>query len=105
VERPTFNRDEHGNDELPRGFFRANPASGAVTATRLVVGLARGDLHAEIDVRFSLDPKLRLLAPTAMRERYVAPWGQQVDGVARYRDFRRFDVDASWKVRDRKSVV
>jgi hypothetical protein len=99
VQRPTFIRDERGEDELARGFFRASPASGAVLATRLEVGLATRDVRAQIDVQFKRDAKLQLLVPGEMREQYWAPSGQRVEGVARYRNFKRFEVEASWKVR------
>jgi hypothetical protein len=100
VKRPTVVRDDKGEDEPARGFFRADPATGAVTATRLLVGLAKRDVRAQIDVRFAMDPKLRVLVPEEMREEYDAPSGQRVDGVARYSKFKRFEVEASWKVRD-----
>jgi len=100
VKRPTVVRDEKGEDEPIRGFFHANPATGIVTATRLIVGLARSDVRAQIDVRFAMDPKLRLLVPDEMREEYWVPSGQRVEGIARYSQFKRFEVDASWKVRE-----
>ncbi len=50
-----------------RGFIRANPVSGAILATRVVVGLARADVQAQVDVRFAIDSKLRLLVPIEMR--------------------------------------
>lgn len=99
VRRPTFIRDDHREDEFARGFFRASPASGAVLATQLVVGLAASDLRAQIDVRYKHDPKLQLLVPDEMKEQYWTPSGQRVEGVARYRNFKRFEVEASWKVR------
>jgi hypothetical protein len=100
VKRPTVVRDERGEDEPVRGFFHVNPSTGAVTATRLIVGLAKHDVRAQIDVRFTLDAKLRLLVPDEMREEYHVPSGQRVEGVARYQNFKRFEVESSWKVRD-----
>jgi hypothetical protein len=76
-----------------------NPESGAVVATRLIVGLAQLDVRAQVDVTFAMDPKLHLLVPDEMREQYWVPSGQRVEGVARYRNFKRFEVEASWKVR------
>jgi hypothetical protein len=99
VHRPTFVRDQRGDDELVRGFFRASPSSGAVRATHLVIGLASSDVRAQIDVQYKYDAKLKLLVPAEMRERYWAPSGQRVEGVAQYRNFKRFEVEASWKVR------
>jgi hypothetical protein len=99
VHRPTFVRDARGEDELARGFFRASPSSGAVRATQLVIGLAKSDVRAQIDVQYTRDAKLQLLVPAEMREQYFAPSGQRVEGVARYRNFKRFEVEASWKVR------
>ena len=83
-----------------RGSFHANPATGTVTATRLIVGLAKSDVRAQIDVRFAMDPKLRLHVPEEMREEYLVPSGQRVEGTARYSQFKRFEVEASWKVRE-----
>jgi hypothetical protein len=102
VGHPTFIRDEHGDDEPARGTVRANPATGAVVTTRLVVGLARSDVHAQIDTRFAFDAKLGLLVPVEMREQYSAPAGGRVEGVASYRNFQRFEVDSSWKPRQEK---
>jgi hypothetical protein len=65
----------------------------------MVVGLARADVHAQVDVCFAPDSKLRLLVPIEMRERYSEPSGQHVEGVARYRNFKRFEVEAAWKPR------
>jgi len=100
VKRPTVVRDEKGEDEPMRGSFHANPATGTVTATRLIVGLAKSDVRAQIDVRFAMDPKLRLHVPEEMREEYLVPSGQRVEGTARYSQFKRFEVEASWKVRE-----
>jgi hypothetical protein len=99
LHRPTFIRDEQGTDEPARGWIRVEPGSGAITATRLEVGLARTDLHARIDVRFVRDPKLQLWLPAEMRERYSAPSGERVEGKAEYRNFKRFEVEASWRAR------
>jgi len=82
-----------------RGWVRVEPGSGAITATRLEVGLARTDVHARIDVRYFRDPKLQLWLPAEMRDHYSAPSGERVDGNARYRNFKRFEVEASWRVR------
>ena len=97
--RPTFIRDERGDDEPSRGWIRVEPASGAITATRLEVGLARTDVHARIDVHFGRDPKLQLWLPAEMRGHYSAPSGERVEDNARYRNFKRFEVEASWRVR------
>jgi hypothetical protein len=94
-----FIRDEQGDDEPARGWIRVEPGSGAMTATRLEVGLARTDVHARIDVRFGRDPTLQLWLPTEMRDEYSAPSGERVEGKARYRNFKRFEVEASWRAR------
>jgi hypothetical protein len=99
VDRPTFIRDEQDDDEPARGWVRVEPGSGAITATRLELGLARTDVHARIDVRFGRDPKLQLWLPAEMRDQYSAPSGERVEGNARYRNFKRFEVEASWRVR------
>jgi hypothetical protein len=99
LDRPTFVRDEQGIDEPARGWIRVEPGSGAITATRLEVGLARTDVHARIDVRFGRDPKLQLWLPAEMLDRYSAPSGERVEGTARYRNFKRFEVEASWRTR------
>jgi len=99
LDRPTFIRDEQGNDEPSRGWIRVDPRSGAITATRLEVGLARTDVHARIDVHFGRDPKLQLWLPAEMRGYYSAPSGERVEEKARYRNFKRFEVEASWRVK------
>ena len=73
LDRPTFTRDEQGDDEPARGWIRAEPGSGAITASRLEVGLARTDVHARIDVRFGRDLKLQLWLPAEMRDQYQRP--------------------------------
>ena len=99
LDRPTFIRDEWGDDEPAHGWIRVEPGSGAITATRLEVGLARTDVHARINVRFGRDPKLQLWLPAEMSDRYSAPSGERVEGKARYRNFKRFEVEASWRPR------
>ena len=99
LDRPTLIRDEQGNDEPSRGWIRVEPGSEAITATRLEVGLARTDVHARIDVHFGRDPKLQLWLPAEMRGHYSAPSGERVEDIARYRNFKRFEVEASWRVR------
>ena len=99
LDRPTFIRDEQGDDEPARGWIRVDPGSGAITASRLEVGLARTDVHARIDVRFGRDLKFQLWLPAEMRDQYSAPSGERVEGTARYRNFKRFEVDASWRAR------
>jgi len=98
-------RDLHreGNHERRAGSgplaARRDRAARTITATRLEVGLARTDVHARIDVRYFRDPKLQLWLPAEMRDHYSAPSGERVDGNARYRNFKRFEVEASWRVR------
>jgi hypothetical protein len=99
LDRPTFIRDEQGDDEPARAWIRVEPGSGAITASRLEVGLARTDVHARIDVRFGRDLKLQLWLPAEMRDQYSAPSGERVEGKARYRTFKRFEVEASWRAR------
>jgi len=99
LDRPTFIRDEQGDDEPARAWIRVEPGSGAITASRLEVGLARTDVHARIDVRFGRDLKLQLWLPAEMRDQYSAPSGERVEGKARYRTFKRFEVEASFRAR------
>jgi hypothetical protein len=94
--RPVSNQAEQILASLK---LRVEPGSGAITGTRLEVGLARTDVHARIDVRFSRDPKLQLWLPAEMSDQYSAPSGERVEGKAQYRNFKRFEVDASWRPR------
>ena len=98
VAHPMFIQDGKGNDSPAQGFVRADPISGAIHATRLIVD-SRDKAHAQIDVQFRNDPNLHLLVPVEMRERYWEPSGHVVEGVARYSKFKRFEVDTSWKIR------
>lgn len=92
---PSIVRNMAGADLLARGRVWAEPDSGAIVRTELLVEdrVSRGTCTVE----FGIDPHLGLRVPIKMTERY-AMTGETIDAVARYSDFRRFTVATDEKL-------
>lgn len=97
----TFIRTPQGRPARAEGRLWIDPSDGRVVRSRLQV---RGDVHAEIEVAWQHDGRLGVHVPAEMREAYQGPWRAAsgtsaapepyiVRGVARYANFRRFEVD------------
>jgi hypothetical protein len=92
---PSIVRNMAGADLLARGRVWAEPDSGAIVRTELLVEdrVSRGTCTVE----FRIDPRLGIRVPIKMTERY-AMTGETIDAVARYSDFRRFTVSTDEKL-------
>ena len=100
-DRSSFIRTPEGRRAPAEGLLWVVPEDGRVVRSRLVV---KGDAEAEIEVAWQPDSRLGLWVPTEMREVYRAPWLKRMDGaakpeaydvrgVAKYSNYRRFEVD------------
>jgi hypothetical protein len=92
---PGLVRDLRGADVLGRGRVWAEPGSGAIVRTELLVEdrVSKGTSTVE----FRIDPRLGIRVPIKMTERYSMT-GETIDAVARYTDFRRFAVSTDEKL-------
>ena len=92
---PSIVRNLTGADLLARGRVWAEPASGAIVRTELLVEdrASKGTCTVE----FGIDPRLGIRVPIKMTERYSMT-GETIDAVARYSDFRRFTVSTDEKL-------
>jgi hypothetical protein len=96
-ERSTFIRTPQGRPAPAQGRLWIAPDDGRVLRSRLAV---EADVRAEIDVEWRFDDRLKLWVPSEMREAYRgsrtvdgSASRQDVRGVARYSNYRRFEVD------------
>ena len=92
---PSIVRDVRGRDLLAVGRVWAEPDSGAIVRTELLVEdrVSKGTCTVE----FRIDPRLGIRVPIKMTERYGMT-GETIDAVARYSDFRRFTVATDEKL-------
>jgi hypothetical protein len=92
---PSIVRDVRGRDLLAVGRVWAEPDSGALVRTELLVEdrVSKGTCTVE----FRIDPRLGIRVPIKMTERYGMT-GETIDAVARYSDFRRFTVSTDEKL-------
>ena len=92
---PSIVRNMAGADLLARGRVWAEPDSGAIVRTELLVEdrVSKGTCTVE----FRIDPRLGIRVPIKMTERYGMT-GETIDAVARYSDFRRFSVSTDEKL-------
>jgi hypothetical protein len=92
---PSIVRNLMGADLLARGRVWAEPDSGAIVRTELL--LEDRASRGACTVDFRVDPRLGIRVPIKMTERY-ATTGETIDAVARYSDFRRFTVSTDEKL-------
>lgn len=92
---PSMIRDLTGRDLLARGRVWAEPDSGAIVRTELLVEDRAS--NGTSTVEFRIDPRLGIRVPIKMTERYSTT-GETIDAVARYSDFRRFTVSTDEKL-------
>jgi hypothetical protein len=82
-----------GSEQITRGTAWVDPENGAVHRTFLqVIPRPDGVGQARVTVDFRRDAKLDLLVPHEMRESYVVGRGNDIDGIATYSNFRRFET-------------
>jgi hypothetical protein len=92
--RPTFVATTGGRDLPVRGRFWINDADGTVLRTEL--DAVDTGVEAHISVTYQKDEGIGLFAPARMEERYRRPRDpMEVQGVATYSRFRRFQVSTS----------
>jgi hypothetical protein len=86
---PAVIRNLMGRDLLARGRVWAEPGSGEIVRTELLIEdrLSKG----ACTVDFNIDPRLGIRVPVRMTERYSTT-RETIDAVATYSDFRRFAV-------------
>jgi hypothetical protein len=89
-ERPTFIRTPDGEDVAAKGTFWIETATGRIWKTELRTG---GRVQSTITVTYGLEPRLELLVPLQMDERYVGR-ESRISAAATYSNFRRFETDA-----------
>ena len=93
--RTTANRDAPSH-----GRFWIDPDTGTVLNSELEVDLTQ--LSAVVDVHYSRDATLGIMAPVEMRERYAVFGGVGIQGVATYSHLRAFQVQVSSDVQSPK---
>lgn len=89
---PTIAATEQGTDQPAKGRFLVDPVTGAVIESRTVYARANAG-QIEYVVRYRRNEKLGLWLPDEMHETYSLNGRTQTQGVARYRNFRRFQVN------------
>jgi hypothetical protein len=92
---PSIIRNLVGRDLFARGRVWAEPDSGAIVRTELIVEDRSSNGTSTVD--FGMDQRLGIRVPIKMTERYRAA-GETVDAVAKYSDFRRFAVATDEKI-------
>jgi hypothetical protein len=92
--RPTMIRTPEGRDLPARGTLWIESGTGRVLRTELRTGERKRDrIEATISVAYVYVPRLDLLLPGTMDERYTGP-GTEITCRAEYSNFRRFETDA-----------
>lgn len=92
---PSILRDTTGRGLLASGRVWADPESGAIVRTELLVRDRFSSGRCTVD--FRTDPRLAIRVPVKMTERYVAR-GEDISAVATYSNFRSFAVSTTEKV-------
>jgi hypothetical protein len=99
-ERPTLIRGAFDHDMPARGRVWVDEPSGRVVRTEL--GLEDNAVAARITTSFTTAEGFTIAVPSEMREEYTIGAAvraqQQLRGVATYRQFRRFNVQADENV-------
>ena len=92
--RPTMIRTPEGRDLRARGALWIEPTTGRVVRTELRTGESgRDPVEGTIVVEYAFVPRLDLLVPVRMDERYAGR-GTEISCTATYSNFRRFETEA-----------
>jgi hypothetical protein len=96
--RPTLIRGSEGADLPVTGIISVDPTSGRVVETQFSTDERSTQIRTDITVKYRPSSKLGIWVPVEMRERYQArPRNsfaeQNIECVATYSNFRRFEVD------------
>jgi len=103
--RPTLVRDNKVSDIAATGWFLIDPASGAITGSRMRLKSTVNGSFVEFDVKYERDATLGLWVPREMTEVYtrtgLASGGNTVtlDALATYAKFRRFQVKSETEIK------
>ncbi|MDP2321624.1 MAG: hypothetical protein Q8O42_20070 [Acidobacteriota bacterium] len=98
--RPTLIRDPGGQDLISRGRVWVDPATGAIWRVEWIYKaderFVTAGPESSLRVDFVQEPALGMLVPQTMREVFFASAGLEArgDGVATYKNFRRFGTSA-----------
>jgi len=101
--RPTLIRGSGGADLPATGIIWIDPASGRIIRTELITDESSNHVRTEIAVNYRPNSKLGIWVPVEMTERYhLGPANsfaeQNIECVATYSNFRRFEVDVKLRV-------
>ena len=92
--RPTMIRTPEGRDLPARGTLWIERTTGRVLRTELRTGdRGRDQVEAVLTVTYVFVPRLALLLPASMEERYTGR-GAEITCTAGYSNFRRFETGA-----------
>lgn len=94
---PTITGTDSGADQPVFGRFLVDPLSGAVVESQTIYARANAG-QVEYIVKYRRDDKLGLWLPVEMKETYSIRNKVLTAGVARYRNFRRFEVTTDTRV-------
>jgi len=103
--RPTLVRDNKVSDIAATGWFLIEPASGAITGSRMRLKSTNDGSFIEFEVKYVREATLGLWVPREMTEVYTrtgfASGGNTVtlDALATYANFRRFQVKAETEIK------
>lgn len=92
---PSIIRDPRGADLLAEGRVWADPASGEIVRTELVMRERQTTGTNVVD--FRVDPRLLIRVPVKMTERYVMS-GETIEATATYTNVRSFAVATTEKL-------
>lgn len=95
VRGPSMVRNLAGADLYAQGRVWADPASGEIVRTELILRDRQSNGTNTVD--FRVDPRLKIRVPVKMTERYVSR-DESIDAVATYTNFRSFAVATTEKL-------
>ena len=97
VARPSLIKTSKGEDLTLTGRLWIDPATGVILKTNLVAATA--DVRAIVTVTFREDKTLALWVPARMEETYHSRGSDEINCVATYSNYRRFNVATDEQVK------
>jgi hypothetical protein len=100
---PTLIRGSAGSDLPATGIIWVDPTSGRIIQTELITDEPLTHVRTKITVKYRPNSRLGIWVPVEMTESYrIGPANsfaaQNIDCVATYSNFRRFEVDVKLRV-------
>ncbi|TAK16809.1 MAG: hypothetical protein EPO35_04570 [Acidobacteria bacterium] len=92
-DRPTLITGRNGAPVFASGILLIDAATGRVELTRIEVEM--GSVTGKIETRYAEDPKLKLWAPSVMRETYsqsARGYEEMIACESTYTNYRKFDT-------------